>query len=53
MTWVGSFLCLAALYESWVIPFLVMLVVFGALVAKMLRGLNNDVFFVVVRNRLV
>jgi multidrug efflux pump len=45
------FLCLAALYESWAIPFSVMLVVplgvFGALVATMLRGLNNDVYFVV------
>ncbi|MEG3130913.1 efflux RND transporter permease subunit [Pantoea cypripedii] len=45
------FLCLAALYESWSIPFSVMLVVplgvFGALVATMLRGLNNDVYFVV------
>lgn len=45
------FLCLAALYESWSIPFSVMLVVplgvFGALVATLLRGLNNDVYFVV------
>jgi multidrug efflux pump len=45
------FLCLAALYESWAIPFSVMLVVplgvFGALVATLLRGLNNDVYFVV------
>ncbi|CAY75678.1 probable aminoglycoside efflux pump [Erwinia pyrifoliae DSM 12163] len=53
MSLIVVFLCLAALYESWAIPFLVMLVVFGALVAKTLRGLNNDVFFVVVRNRLV
>jgi multidrug efflux pump len=45
------FLCLAALYESWSIPFAVMLVVplgvFGALLATTLRGLNNDVYFVV------
>ncbi|MFP1678651.1 efflux RND transporter permease subunit [Alloalcanivorax sp. C16-2] len=43
------FLCLAALYESWSIPFAVMLIVplgvIGAVLAAMLRGLNNDVFF--------
>ena len=43
------FLCLAALYESWSIPFAVMLVVplgvIGALLATMGRGLDNDVFF--------
>lgn len=43
------FLCLAALYESWSIPFSVMLVVplgvIGALLAAALRGLNNDVYF--------
>ena len=43
------FLALAALYESWSIPFAVMLVVplgvFGALIATDLRGLNNDVYF--------
>ncbi|EEH4333932.1 efflux RND transporter permease subunit [Salmonella enterica subsp. enterica serovar 4,[5],12:i:-] len=43
------FLCLAALYESWSIPFPVMLVVplgvVGALLAASLRGLNNDVYF--------
>ncbi|EBT2371727.1 efflux RND transporter permease subunit [Salmonella enterica] len=43
------FLCLAALYESWLIPFSVMLVVplgvVGALLAASLRGLNNDVYF--------
>ncbi|EIV2970004.1 efflux RND transporter permease subunit [Cronobacter sakazakii] len=43
------FLCLAALYESWSIPFSVMLVVplgiIGALLAASLRGLNNDVYF--------
>ena len=43
------FLCLAALYESWSIPFSVMLVVplgvLGAVCATLLRGLGNDVFF--------
>ena len=43
------FLCLAALYENWSIPFSVMLVVplgvVGALLAASLRGLNNDVYF--------
>ncbi|WP_034916294.1 multidrug efflux RND transporter permease AcrD [Erwinia sp. 9145] len=43
------FLCLAALYESWSVPFSVMLVVplgvVGALVATWLRGLENDVYF--------
>jgi multidrug efflux pump len=43
------FLCLAALYESWSIPFSVMLVVplgiIGALLATYGRGLSNDVFF--------
>ncbi|MFU9138337.1 efflux RND transporter permease subunit [Erwinia tasmaniensis] len=45
------FLCLAALYESWSIPFSVMLVVplgvIGALLFTALRGLSNDVYFVV------
>ena len=43
------FLCLAALYESWSIPFSVMLVVplgvIGALLGASLSGLNNDVYF--------
>lgn len=43
------FLCLAALYESWTIPFSVMLVVplgvIGTVVATLMRGLGNDVFF--------
>lgn len=43
------FLCLAALYESWAIPFSVILVVplgiLGALLAASLRGLPNDVYF--------
>jgi multidrug efflux pump len=43
------FLCLAALYESWSIPFAVMLVVplgvLGAVAAVALRGLSNDVYF--------
>lgn len=45
------FLSLAALYESWSIPFSVMLVVplgvIGALVATTLRGMENDVYFIV------
>ena len=43
------FLCLAALYESWSIPFAVMLVVplgiIGTITATLWRGLGNDVFF--------
>ncbi|UZK71101.1 efflux RND transporter permease subunit [Sphingomonas sp. S1-29] len=43
------FLCLAALYESWSVPFSVMLVIplglLGAALAVWLRGLENDVYF--------
>ncbi|MBL8266535.1 efflux RND transporter permease subunit [Steroidobacter sp.] len=43
------FLCLAALYESWAIPFAVILVVplgvLGALIAAMLMWKMNDVYF--------
>ena len=43
------FLCLAALYESWSIPFSVILAVpvgvFGALLAAKLFGQSNDVYF--------
>ncbi|HPZ81990.1 MAG TPA: efflux RND transporter permease subunit, partial [Thermogutta sp.] len=43
------FLCVAALYESWTIPFVNLLMlplgVFGALTATYLRGLPNDVYF--------
>jgi multidrug efflux pump len=43
------FLCLAALYESWSVPFSVLLVIplgiVGAVVAATLRGLENDVYF--------
>lgn len=43
------FLCLAALYESWSIPFAVLLIVpvgvFGSVCATMLGGLYNDVYF--------
>ncbi|QDX98889.1 efflux RND transporter permease subunit [Pectobacterium carotovorum subsp. carotovorum] len=43
------FLCLAALYESWSVPFSVLLVVplgvLGTIAAVLLRGLQNDVFF--------
>jgi multidrug efflux pump len=45
------FLVLAALYESWTIPLAVLLTVplgiLGAVVAAMLRGLPNDVYFTV------
>ncbi len=43
------FLCLAALYESWSVPFAVLLVIplglVGTAVAVTLRGLTNDVYF--------
>jgi multidrug efflux pump len=43
------FLCLAALYESWSVPFAVMLVVplgvLGAVLFAMMRGMSNDVYF--------
>ncbi|MDF7680655.1 multidrug efflux RND transporter permease AcrD [Enterobacteriaceae bacterium ESL0689] len=43
------FLCLAALYESWSVPFSVMLVVplgvIGTLLATWMRGLENDIYF--------
>ncbi|MCC7006896.1 MAG: efflux RND transporter permease subunit [Ottowia sp.] len=43
------FLCLAALYESWSIPFAVMLVIplgiLGSLILATLTGLSNDVYF--------
>jgi multidrug efflux pump len=43
------FLCLAALYESWSVPVSVIMVVplgvIGAIIATLLRGLSNDVFF--------
>src|SRR3546814_14617499 len=43
------FLALAALYESWTIPISVLLAVplgvLGAVLAAMVRGLPNDVFF--------
>jgi multidrug efflux pump len=42
-------LCLAALYESWPIPISVLLVVplgvIGAIIATLVRGLDNDVYF--------
>ena len=42
------YLVLAAQYESWVLPFIILLgvplAVFGALLAQLLRGLTNDVF---------
>jgi len=43
-----AFLFLAAQYESWVMPFMVMLAVplaiLGALVAQHIRGIANDVY---------
>ncbi len=43
------FLCLAALYESWSVPFSVMMAVplgvLGALGAAYFRGMENDVYF--------
>jgi multidrug efflux pump len=43
------FLCLAALYESWAIPAAVLLVIplgiVGAVLATLVRGLNNDIYF--------
>ena len=43
------FLCLAALYESWSIPFSVLLVIplgiIGAVLITTARGLENDVYF--------
>ena len=42
------YLVLAAQYESWVLPFIILLgvplAVFGALTAQLIRGLTNDVF---------
>ncbi len=46
---IAVFLCLAALYESWSIPFAVILVVpigvLGALLAAYMRDMPNDVYF--------
>ena len=43
------FLCLAALYESWSVPFAVLLVLplglIGAVLAVTLRGLDNNIYF--------
>ncbi len=43
------FLCLAALYESWIIPLSVLMVVplgvIGAMTGVFLRGMNNDIYF--------
>lgn len=42
------FLCLAALYESWSVPFAIMLIVplgiFGAIMAAFSGGLSNDIY---------
>lgn len=46
---IAVFLCLAALYESWSIPFSVLLVVplgiIGVILATLLRGMENDIYF--------
>ena len=46
---VVTFLCLAALYESWAVPVAVLLVVplgiIGAVMATFFRGLENDIYF--------
>lgn len=43
------FLCLAALYESWSVPFSILLVipigVIGAVAATFLQGMANDIYF--------
>lgn len=43
------FLCLAALYESWTVPFAVMMVVplgvLGAVLSTTFAGMSNDVYF--------
>jgi multidrug efflux pump len=43
------FMCLAALYESWSVPFAVLLViplgVIGAVLAVAIRGLENNIYF--------
>ncbi|MGC1510231.1 multidrug efflux RND transporter permease subunit [Ketobacter nezhaii] len=43
------FLCLAALYESWIIPLAVLMVIplgiLGAVLAVSLRGIHNDIYF--------
>lgn len=43
------FLCLAALYESWAIPFSIILIapigIFGAVLATSAMGMSNDVYF--------
>jgi len=46
---VAIFLCLAALYESWVIPIAILLAlpigIIGGVAASWLRGLPNDIYF--------
>jgi multidrug efflux pump len=46
---IAVFLCLAGLYESWSVPFSVILVVplgiVGALVAAHMRGFSDDIYF--------
>jgi multidrug efflux pump len=49
LSFIVILLCLAALYESWAIPFAVMMVtplgVLGAIIFTSFRGLDNDVYF--------
>lgn len=49
LSFIVVFLCLSALYESWSIPFAVMLIVpvgvLGSVLATMWAGLYNDVYF--------
>ncbi|MCR5184331.1 MAG: multidrug efflux RND transporter permease subunit [Opitutales bacterium] len=49
LSFIIVFLCLSALYESWSIPFAVMLIVpvgiLGSVAATMWAGLYNDVYF--------
>jgi len=49
LSMLAVFLCLAALYESWSIPFAVMLVVplgvLGSVLGTSVAGLTNDVYF--------
>ena len=49
LTVIVVFLCLAALYESWSIPTVVMFIlplgIVGALLAATLRGFHNDIYF--------
>ncbi len=51
------FLCLAALYESWTVPFAVLLsvpsAIFGCIFSQYLRGQNNDVYMQIAMITLI